>query len=74
VPDPVGGLAHLLPNVKRDFNAKQMWRKVALTIMAVNRVAALARVERDPGMVWLREDIYGKYKEESVREILHGSK
>ncbi|KAF8153278.1 kinase-like domain-containing protein [Crassisporium funariophilum] len=63
-----GGMADLLPNVKKAFNAKQLWRKAAFSIKAVNRMASLAH--SDPtGMVKMREDI-SKYKEESARENL----
>ncbi|KAF8809413.1 Pkinase-domain-containing protein [Phlegmacium glaucopus] len=73
VPDPTrsdGGPADLLPNVKRAFNAKQLWRKAAFSIKAVNRMASLAH--SDPGKAQMREDI-SKYKEESARENLESA-
>ncbi|PPQ83403.1 hypothetical protein CVT25_003850 [Psilocybe cyanescens] len=70
VPDPSradGGPADLLPNVKKAFNAKQLWRKAASTIKAVNRMALLAHA--DTGTAQMRENL-DKYKEESRRENL----
>jgi len=82
VPDPDrldGGPADLLPNVKRAFNAKQLWRKAALSIKAVNRMASLAHhsehdlhPEHDSGKAQMRKDI-SKYKEESARENLENA-
>ncbi|KDR77361.1 hypothetical protein GALMADRAFT_246752 [Galerina marginata CBS 339.88] len=71
VPDPTradGGPADLLPNVKKAFNAKQLWRKAASTIKAVNRMAILAASDSN-GLSQMRENI-NKYKEESARENL----
>jgi serine/threonine protein kinase len=69
VPGPTGSPADLLPHVKRAFNAKQLWRKAAFSIKAVNRMATLAHMEHDPGKVQMRADI-SKYKEESAKEVM----
>ncbi|KAF8964827.1 kinase-like domain-containing protein [Flammula alnicola] len=70
VPDPTredGGPADLLPNVKKAFNAKKLWRKATSTIKAVNRMAILAHA--DSGLAQMRENL-NQYKEESARENL----
>ncbi|KAF8170137.1 calcium/calmodulin-dependent protein kinase [Pholiota molesta] len=74
VPDPSradGGPADLLPNVKKAFNAKQLWRKATSTIKAVNRMTLLAHVEVS-GHAKIREEV-NKYKEESARENLENA-
>jgi len=70
VPDPTradGGPADLLPNVKKAFNAKKLWRKATSTIRAVNRMATL--VHADGNAVQMREKL-NQYKEESEKENL----
>jgi len=74
VPDPTradGGPADLLPNVKRAFNAKKLWRKATSTIRAVNRMATLVHVDHhvDHHAVQMRERLT-QYKEESEKENL----
>ncbi|KAF9559773.1 Pkinase-domain-containing protein [Agrocybe pediades] len=67
VPDPAredGGPTDLLPNVKKAFNAKQLWRKATSTIKAVNRMALLAHA--DTGLNQMRDNL-NKYKEESAK-------
>jgi serine/threonine protein kinase len=70
VPDPTrsdGGPADLLPNVKKAFNAKKLWRKATSTIRAVNRMATLVNV--DNKAVNMRKQL-DQFKEESEKEIL----
>jgi len=68
VQDPkTEGPTDLLPHVKKAFNAKQLWRKAAFSIRAMNRMATLAGHGSD--LSQLREDLE-QYKEESAREIM----
>ncbi|KAF9470471.1 Pkinase-domain-containing protein, partial [Pholiota conissans] len=65
VTDTTGAPADLLPNVKKAFNAKQLWRKATSTIKAVNRMTLLAHAEVS-GYAKIREEV-NKFKEESDR-------
>jgi len=64
VPRADGEPTDLLPNVKKAFNAKQLWRKAAFSIKAMNRMASLAHSHPEAALI--RENLY-KYKEESAR-------
>ncbi|KAJ8082271.1 Calcium/calmodulin-dependent protein kinase type I [Marasmius tenuissimus] len=75
VPDPTspnGGPTDLLPHVKKAFNAKQLWRKAAFSIRAVNRMSALAGAAATSEAQRLRGDVL-KYKEESEKEVMEES-
>jgi len=67
VPRADGEPTDLLPNVKKAFNAKQLWRKAAFSIKAMNRMASLAHSHPEAALI--RENLY-KYKEESAREVM----
>jgi len=70
VPDPMtAGPTDLLPHVKKAFNAKQLWRKAAFSIRAMNRMATLAANHHSTDATRLRDDLQ-QYKEESAREIM----
>ncbi|KAF9470416.1 kinase-like protein [Pholiota conissans] len=71
VTDTTGAPADLLPNVKKAFNAKQLWRKATSTIKAVNRMTLLAHAEAN-GYAKIREEV-NKFKEESDRENLENA-
>jgi calcium/calmodulin-dependent protein kinase I len=73
VPDPdrEGAPKDLLPNVKRAFDAKQLWRKAASTIKAVNRMTLLAHPEAG-SLQALRANV-AQYKEESALETLESA-
>ncbi|KAF5325403.1 hypothetical protein D9619_009671 [Psilocybe cf. subviscida] len=70
VPDPEreGAPKDLLPMVKRAFDAKQLWRKAASTIKAVNRMTLLAHPEAG-SLQELRANV-DQYKQESALETL----
>jgi len=75
VPDPEspsGGPTDLLPHVKRAFNAKQLWKKAAFSIRAVNRMTALAHHSLGPDVMTLSETLK-KYKEESAKEVMENA-
>ncbi|KAL0581683.1 Calcium/calmodulin-dependent protein kinase type I [Marasmius crinis-equi] len=75
VPDPTsptGGPTDLLPHVKKAFNAKQLWRKAAFSIRAVNRMSALAGAAASTDAQKLRGDV-AKFKEESEKEVMEES-
>lgn len=67
VPRADGEPTDLLPNVKKAFNAKKLWRKAAFSIKAMNRMASLAHSHPEAALI--RENVH-KYKEESAREVM----
>lgn len=72
VPDPEspsGGPTDLLPHVKKAFNAKQLWRKAAFSIKALNRMQALAGSHLNAEAQELSQNL-AKYKEESEKEVM----
>ncbi|KAI4524239.1 putative serine/threonine protein kinase [Schizophyllum commune] len=66
------GPVDLLPHVKKAFNAKQLWKKAAFSIKALNRMTMLASSGLDKDAAELSENLK-KYKEESAREIMEES-
>ncbi|KAK0469381.1 kinase-like domain-containing protein [Desarmillaria tabescens] len=76
VPDPEnpsGGPADLLPHVKKALNAKQLWRKAAFSITALNRMTALAgNSHLDPQKQELSDNVR-LYKEESAKEVMENA-
>ena len=68
VANPLDGTpADLLPNVKRAFDAKKLWRKAAFSIRAVNRMASLAAATEHTEASAMRANI-DQYKAESEKE------
>ncbi|KAF6744337.1 calcium/calmodulin-dependent protein kinase [Ephemerocybe angulata] len=61
-----GKPADLLPNVKRNFNAKAAWRKAGLSVRALNRMQTLAGHGND-AHAKMRADL-DAYKAESEKE------
>jgi len=68
VKDTAGAPADLLPNVKKNFNAKRLWRKAAFGIRAMTRLQSLPHLDQDTGAQMRKEIV--QFKEESAKEIL----
>ncbi|KAF9269509.1 Pkinase-domain-containing protein [Marasmius fiardii PR-910] len=62
-----GEPADLLPHVKKAFNARQLWRKAAFSIRAVNRMSALVGASGVTDAQILKGEL-SKFKEESEKE------
>lgn len=62
----------LLPHVKKAFDAKQLWKKAAFSIKALNRMTMLVSGGLDKDAAELSENLK-KYKEESAREVMEES-
>lgn len=59
----------MLPFVKKALNAKQLWRKAAFSITALNRMSALANSHLDGGAQEFSNNVR-RYKEESAKEVM----
>lgn len=59
----------MLPFVKKALNAKQLWRKAAFSITALNRMSSLASGHLSSGAQELSDNVK-LYKEESDREVM----
>lgn len=70
VPGSNGEPADLLPMVKKAFNARQLWRKAAFSIRAVNRMSALAGAGVVPSDAQKLKGELSKFKEESEKEVM----
>ncbi|KAG6837141.1 hypothetical protein H0H93_014046 [Arthromyces matolae] len=64
VTDSNGAPADLLPHVKKAFDAKQLWRKAGVSILAMKRFSTLAGTDHKTK---LRQEVL-QYKEESEKE------
>jgi len=70
---PDGAPADLLPHVKKAFNAKQLWRKAAFSIQAMNRMAGLAKAHHaDSELVQLHKNLQ-ELKAESAKEVMENA-
>jgi len=67
VTDSTGGATDLLPQVKKNFDAKKTFRKAVFTMMAMKRMSTLASLS--PGAEDFNRNLQ-QYKEESEKEAV----
>jgi len=67
VSDSTGGATDLLPQVKKNFDAKKTFRKAVFTMMAMKRMTTLASLS--PGAEDFNRNLQ-QYKEESEKEAV----
>ncbi|KAG7095556.1 hypothetical protein E1B28_006294 [Marasmius oreades] len=73
VPSSNGEPTDLLPHVKKAFNARQLWRKAAFGIRALNRMSALAGVGPDAQKLKELKGELSRFKEESEKEVMENT-